>query len=139
MGTRADFYVGRGKDAEWLGSIAMDGYHGAPGHPLETGLIRATSEDQYRAIIAKMMVEISHATPPELGWPWPWEDSNTTDYAYAFDGGKVHANCFGHGWYDPCIVDDDESRPDSRPTDFPKMTPPDNPFHDRSGLIIISS
>jgi hypothetical protein len=26
MGTRADFYVGRGPDAEWLGSVAMDGY-----------------------------------------------------------------------------------------------------------------
>jgi hypothetical protein len=26
MGTRADFYVGRGGQAEWLGSIAWDGY-----------------------------------------------------------------------------------------------------------------
>lgn len=26
MGTRADFYVGRGESAEWLGSIAWDGY-----------------------------------------------------------------------------------------------------------------
>lgn len=25
MGTRADFYSGRGKTAEWLGSIAWDG------------------------------------------------------------------------------------------------------------------
>ena len=26
MGTRADFYVGRGDAAEWIGSIAYDGY-----------------------------------------------------------------------------------------------------------------
>jgi hypothetical protein len=26
MGTRADFYVGRGPNAEWIGSIAFDGY-----------------------------------------------------------------------------------------------------------------
>jgi hypothetical protein len=26
MGTRADFYVGRGETAEYLGSIAWDGY-----------------------------------------------------------------------------------------------------------------
>lgn len=26
MGTRADFYVGRGTEAEWIGSIALDGY-----------------------------------------------------------------------------------------------------------------
>jgi len=29
MGTRADFYVGMGKDAEWLGSVAWDGYEWA--------------------------------------------------------------------------------------------------------------
>lgn len=29
MGTRADFYVGRGEQAEWLGSIAWDGNPGA--------------------------------------------------------------------------------------------------------------
>lgn len=26
MGTRADFYVGRGEAAQWVGSIAWDGY-----------------------------------------------------------------------------------------------------------------
>jgi hypothetical protein len=26
MGTRADFYIGRGKRALWLGSVAFDGY-----------------------------------------------------------------------------------------------------------------
>jgi hypothetical protein len=28
MGTRADFYIGRGTEAEWLGSVAWDGYPG---------------------------------------------------------------------------------------------------------------
>jgi hypothetical protein len=26
MGTRADFYIGCGRDSEWIGSIAWDGY-----------------------------------------------------------------------------------------------------------------
>ena len=26
MGTRADLYIGRGTDAEWIGSVAWDGY-----------------------------------------------------------------------------------------------------------------
>ena len=26
MGTRADFYLGEGSAAEWLGSVAWDGY-----------------------------------------------------------------------------------------------------------------
>jgi hypothetical protein len=37
-------------------------------------------------------------SPPEVGWPWPWEDSNTTDYAYAWDEGRVWITYFGHGW-----------------------------------------
>ncbi len=26
MGTRADFYIGRGPTAEWIGSLPLDGY-----------------------------------------------------------------------------------------------------------------
>ena len=26
MGSRADFYIGEGTEAEWLGSVAWDGY-----------------------------------------------------------------------------------------------------------------
>jgi hypothetical protein len=38
---------------------------------------------------------------PENGWPWMWEDSQMTDYAYAFDEASVHASCFGRAWFDP--------------------------------------
>jgi hypothetical protein len=69
MGTRADFYVGRGESAEWLGSIAWDGY--------------------------------PDGIDPEMGWPWPWDDSGTTDYAYAFEDGAVYASSFGHAWFRP--------------------------------------
>jgi hypothetical protein len=37
MGTRADFYVGRGETAEWLGSIAWDGNPGGAGLALAVG------------------------------------------------------------------------------------------------------
>ena len=41
MGTRADFYIGRGATAEWIGSIAWDGYpDGIPAPILE-----ATDDD----------------------------------------------------------------------------------------------
>ena len=33
MGTRADFYIGKGTDAEWLGSIAWNGYPDGIGRP----------------------------------------------------------------------------------------------------------
>lgn len=79
MGTRADFYVGRGREAEWLGSIAWDGH--------EVGRIReATSEGNFRTFVAAFLAERDDATLPEAGWPWPWNDSGTTDCVYAWDG-----------------------------------------------------
>lgn len=100
MGTRADFYVGRGADAEWLGSIAFDGY---PHHTYETGVpasvLTATDEPGYRTAVSGVLAATDSATLPEQGWPWPWEDSGTTDWGYAFDCGSVWACRFGHGWF----------------------------------------
>lgn len=83
MGTRADFYIGRGENAEWLGSIAYNGYpRGSPAN-----IIKATSEDEYRTLVKLMLSseeDEPYATTPEMGWPWPWEDSCLTDHAYAW-------------------------------------------------------
>jgi|SRR6185295_8554962 len=95
MGTRADFYVGRGKDAEWLGSVAFDGY---PDNEAYRPILIQFSEKGFREMVAKELASRDDATLPEQGWPWPWEDSGTTDCAYAFDGGKVYVTWFGHGW-----------------------------------------
>lgn len=147
MGTRADFYIGRGKDAEWIGSIAMDGYPFRPGHPVE--LLNITDRAKYRRAVRKIINEVGHGTTPDQGWPWPWENSQTTDYAYAFDKGRdgkwrVYAACFGHGWVPRGKFPSDES--DARDAfwnrpkvEFPEMTPPADPLHDRSGLIVVSA
>ena len=97
MGTRADFYVGRGVDAEWLGSTAWDGY--PAGVPDE--ILQAKDEKEFRDAVGDHLAEREDGTLPEHGWPWPWDDSGTTDYAYAFDGGQVHGSCFGGPWFDP--------------------------------------
>lgn len=95
MGTRADFYIGIGKDAEWLGSTAWDGYPDS-----FAKIIAMKSEKGFRAAVAKMLAERDDASIAGThGWPWPWEDSGTTDYAYAFDGEKGVICEFGHGWY----------------------------------------
>ena len=96
MGTRADFYVGRGLEAEWIGSIAWDGYPDGVPEPVLT----STSEQDFRERVEAILAEKRSATRPEMGWPWPWEDSNTTDYAYAWDGG-VFICGFGRGWKTP--------------------------------------
>jgi hypothetical protein len=47
MGTRADFYVGKGKKSEWIGSIAWDGYpQGISGY-----VLKAKSDEIYRRAV----------------------------------------------------------------------------------------
>jgi hypothetical protein len=83
MGTRADFYSGKGKDAEWLGSIAWDGYE------TSDEIDAATTEADYRGAVSSFLASRDDATLPEQGWPWPWNDSGTTDCSYWFFDGKV--------------------------------------------------
>ena len=96
MGTRADFYVGRGLKAKWLGSIAWDGFPDS----LPADALKATSARDFRARVAKLLKAEDHGTTPDQGWPWPWNDSNTTDYAYAWDRGCVWG-CSGGKWVEP--------------------------------------
>ena len=162
MGTRADFYVGRGKDAEWIGSIAFDGYPSGiqpksaetierwagyfahPDEPWADGehLFDAATAEAFRERFARFIMHRRDVTLPKHGWPWPWETSRTTDFAYAFDGGRVYASCFGKPWFDPRVKpdDDDEGDADGVRPEFPDMTERQNvTYGDRSGLIVIAA
>lgn len=96
MGTRADYYFGdpnKPSELTWVGSTAWDGY--PEGKP--DALIEAKTIEEYRAELARIAGEddwSDHGT----GWPWPWETSNTTDFAYTFWKGMVWIACFGRGW-----------------------------------------
>lgn len=132
MGTRADFYVGRGKRAKWIGSRPWDGYPSGIARDVK----RAKTAKDFRAAVKRMSKEITGWTDPKQGWPWPWDDSSTTDYAYAFDGGRVWASCFGGPWFKPegkCPEDEEPA------AEFPDMRSVKNVARgDRSGLLIIS-
>jgi hypothetical protein len=91
MGTRADFYIGRGLKAEWLGSIAWDGSPDC----LTKGMLKAKDRRAFRKALKEFFAGRDDVTLPEQGWPWPWEDSCTSDHAYAYDGGKVWVSSFG--------------------------------------------
>lgn len=95
MGTRADFYIGRGEQAEWLGSIAWDGYPSG----IPNDVLGAADAEGYRNLVMDFLRHRDDATLPEMGWPWPWNDSNITDYSYAFDDGRVYVCCFGSAWW----------------------------------------
>lgn len=133
MGTRADFYMGRGVDAEWLGSIAWDGYP----QGIAKGILEATAAQVFKHEVEAFLKCRSDTTWPHRGWPWPWEDSRTTDYAYAFDGGKVYGACFGHCWFDP-LQPEPEDQPDDKECVFPNMSTRTNVRYDEgSGTIFL--
>jgi hypothetical protein len=162
MGTRADFYIGRGEDAEWLGSIAWDGYPEGltprveeqermwPGGPMThkhgswgagVGLLDSTTEEQFRERLARFFQYRDDVTLPEHGWPWPWETSHTTDFAYALDDGVVWASCFGYPWQRAADFDGDTERDDKMPAPaFPDMSARKNVQFGgkRSGIMVIS-
>ena len=138
MGTRADFYVGRGEHAEWIGSIAYDGYPDG----IARSELAAKSEKEFRDEVASLIRNRSHGTTPDRGWPWPWDDSRTTDYAYAFDDGAVFMSVFGRRWL-PVTPDDpgDEYRNSPKVAVFPKfggrVRALADAGTDRSGIMVI--
>lgn len=138
MGTRADFYVGRGKSAEWIGSIAWDGYPSG----ICKQLLNCTGEGAYRHAVGTFLADREDRSLPEDGWPWPWDDSSVTDLAYAFDGEKVHAT-WGDFWFDPTAkCGDDDPKPSSdMPVEFPDMSHLKRrpTFGKHSGVMLITS
>lgn len=160
MGTRADFYIGRGKNAQWLGSIAFDGnsdaitpnseeteelWTGYTRHkdakwPKNGHLFDSETEEQFKERLARFFRYRTDVTLPEQGWPWPWENSNTTDYAYAFDGGKVFGTRFGHGWW-PAHEEPTEDNDHPKDIEWPDMSTSDQaPLgSNRSGVILVTA
>lgn len=167
MGTRADFYIGKRSDlqnVEWLGSIAWDGY--PDGNPsllnrtehLESQYIGYGHSDfsieEYENNYMKNLMDLQKEchdefTTPENGWPWPWDSSRTTDYAYLFDreDGKVYISGFGSEFYTFEQSEDEdfmeefyENRGNEDKVKWPKMdTSSPAVGSNKSGVITISS
>lgn len=102
IGTRADFYVRKGKDAKWMGSIGFDGYPDGI-EPQKCRfkkgehLLESKTEDEFLQRLALFFDKRNDVTRVPQGWPWPWETSHTTDYAYVFDKDHVDIYNFGSG------------------------------------------
>jgi len=97
MGTRADFYTRKDNQMKWLGSIAYDGYPDG----IDKKVLESKTQEDFELNTNDFLLSKDSRTMPEEGWPWPWEDSRTTDFAYIFENGKVMASCFGHSLFDP--------------------------------------
>jgi hypothetical protein len=133
MGTRADFYLGKGSDAEWLGSIGWDGYPAG----IPENILQAPDDAAFRAAVAEFLSDREDGTKPEDGWPWPWNTSATTDYSYWHANGVTLASCFGHSAWPATQErgDDDEG---GESFAFPDMSARKNVVlsGNRSGLIV---
>ena len=93
MGTRADFYVGRGEKAEWVGSIAMDGVPvllasgeegQAPIVPAHVGrspvdlLERVALSEEEQTLVAVQVLDVEVGHVLSSGW-WAIRVSNPAD------------------------------------------------------------
>lgn len=135
MGTRADFYIGRGKLAQWLGSIAYDGY---PDDDRLAAIISSTSEAEFKQQVIILLSHREDATIPEMGWPWPWNNSQLTDYSYALDGGKVWISPFGEGWFDSisAAMDSEDVCDKEEFPDMSERAKPARAGSRRSGIMV---
>lgn len=131
MGTRADFYVGTGKDAEWIGSVAYDGYQW--GERIEkddhNDITAAKTEQAFREAVKSELNQRHDSTHPENGWPWPWENSMTTDCAYCFDSDGIKAFRWGKPW--------DSDAPAPQWPDFSNQEPSAKAGSTQSGIILV--
>lgn len=89
MGTRADFYVGL-REPQWIGSITQDG------HPwnIACKVLIQVNKTMYEETVLEFLKLRNGIIASEDGkWPWPWEDSQMTDYSYFFteQPGAVYA------------------------------------------------
>ena len=114
---------------------------------MPSDLLSAKTESEYREIFDREIATRDDFTSPERGWPWPWETSHTTDYAYAFDSDGVWAAGYD-GWFDaskpePQSYDEDDNYVElNLPTPvFPDMSDRQNVQFGgpQSGLMIIST
>lgn len=130
MSTRADFYIGMGKDATWLGSVGMDGDPKSIAEELSfTAQTTIADEDDWVESVAVVFRDHIEHTLPERGWPWPWDDSQTTDYAYTLFYGQVWVSNYGCRWMhledylskSPTIVQMLDNLPDATEV-FPDMS-----------------
>jgi len=106
--TKADFYVGTGLDARWIGSIRADGY---PDGVIPAKIFLQVNKIMFEEMVLDLLREKKQAKWAAIAdegdpWPWLWIDSQITDYTYMFDEKleKVIASQGGREFFDPIKI-----------------------------------
>jgi hypothetical protein len=82
MGIKADFYVGIGPEAEWLGSIFKNGdiWH------IPLNILIQVNQIMFEELTLDFLKEHDSVIADRGDkWDHPWADSRLTDYSYIFD------------------------------------------------------
>jgi hypothetical protein len=127
--TKADFYIGSGKDGvepKWIGSIYSDGY--PEGGIIPAELFLQVNKIMFEEMVTEVIIKNNGALADRGDkWPWLWLDSQVTDYTYMFDINlnRVIASNHGREFFDPIKVIQGEDLESAnlamgRP-DFPRM------------------
>lgn len=124
--TKADFYIGVGQDAKWVGSVERDGYPDA----IPAEILIQINEIMFEELVVEFLQSrrpYSFIASEGDKWPWLWSDSRMTDYAYIFFHAKVVMSQFGKEMIDPIkiVQGEDLLAADLRlyPPCFPIMNP----------------
>jgi hypothetical protein len=111
MSTSADFYIGLGENARWIGTVERDG---SPADLDDRGLFGpaadgeghtgAYTEDTFLAVVREHVRAVvrdtdvdGHLAEDGDSWPWPVPDSSMTDYVYSYNNGSIHVAESGIG------------------------------------------
>lgn len=130
--------MGEGASAEWLGSVAFDGYDVAEHQEGIAATLREskTREEFLKNLEMYFAAHGDDATLPDQGWPWPWNNSHTTDLAYCFVEDRVKP----FSWGRPFVYGDDSDLEDVPTAEFPNMSDRQNvTFGSRSGILVLKA
>lgn len=132
---KADFYIGLGQDARWLGSI-RDGGHPAvvaKDHDLFNmdGNVEDYDEDTFVELVNAILADVPDHVPVARAdrndlWPWTYDTSVGTAFTYAWNNGCIHV--FEHGY----MVAQHYPNGARRPSVFPSMVRK-HPVNPRAG------
>ena len=123
MGSKADFYRGQGDDAVWIGSVVKDGYPDI----IPAEILIQVNEVMFEELVVDFLQKRkpnSYIASAGDRWPWLWENSQMTDYVYAFFNSKVHVGHYGQVMDPIKIVQGDDiitAQISPTPLDLPNM------------------
>ncbi|MCP3800711.1 hypothetical protein NLX83_15695 [Allokutzneria sp. A3M-2-11 16] len=94
-----DFYPGRGKDAQWIGSLEGLGSPENLGLGTDSGPWMFTQQDSaedFHFAVVEVLEDADRWVPGAAhfqyqGWPWVYHTSRPSHWTYAFDGGHIFA------------------------------------------------